>query len=414
MPLLIGVLVLAGTARVGLHTVWGQHLDHVLTGFVAWPRPGPRQALETVMRADLGLLAAGATVCLGSAARRRQWRRVTLAPLVAAGALASTEVLKLSVFDRPDWGFGVVNGLPSGHLTMALCLVLVALLVGPARWRRKIVLLAVAGSSVMATGLLGARWHRPSDLVAACAVVVAWAGVAVLLQRWTAVDGLGKSDPGVQPDLAKGEDVSPGAAAPAAAATALPPGAAVQAGAAVPPGVTGALASGAALPATATGAPVPGATAALLPWRALVGAGALGVLVVLLAGARPAPSWWALVPALSVLELLALAAGGVVALMAWATQGLPDDVTESTSAQRPHGHEGGVARSGRSGPADEEPGEQDGEQDDEERAPDGPAARRLEARGPSSVPSRGPASGDGHDGSYESATAGRRGRGTAP
>lgn len=262
--LVVGLVVLAVSAWVGVYTTWGHRLDNMLTGFLARPGEEHETWFSSLMTADLCLLALMVAGCLWSSARRKQWRLIALSGLVALGALSTTEVLKLSVFERPGWSRGLnglngLNGLPSGHTTTALSLVMVALLLSPDRWRRRIVVAGVAGVTVMSAVLVTARWHRSSDIIAACGVVAAWAGLAVLLDRWTTVGDHRQRQGGVGP-----RDET---------------------------------------------------------WQLMVVAGAVGVLLVLLAGARPTGGWWGLVPALFVMELVALVGGVTVSLMAWATAG---------------------------------------------------------------------------------------------
>ncbi|MQA03923.1 MAG: phosphatase PAP2 family protein [Streptosporangiales bacterium] len=113
-------------------------------------------------------------------------RRAALALGVGAllvGANLTTQVLKQLVFDRPDLPSalpggvtgGLFNTLPSGHATVALSVAVAVVLVVPARMRGGFALLAVAYAALTGVGTLSARWHRPSDVIAACLVVGACA-----------------------------------------------------------------------------------------------------------------------------------------------------------------------------------------------------------------------------------------------
>ncbi len=120
-----------------------------------------------------------ATVLL-AVLRRRVVLGVQVA-LIMGGANLTTQVLKRWVLDRPDVGIDadhLVPSLPSGHTTAAASVAVALLLVVPRRLRP---LTAVAGALyTVVTGVstLVAGWHRPSDVVAAVLVVLAWAGVA--------------------------------------------------------------------------------------------------------------------------------------------------------------------------------------------------------------------------------------------
>ncbi|WP_307845035.1 phosphatase PAP2 family protein [Actinotalea solisilvae] len=127
-------------------------------------------------------------------------RRVVLAVQVAllmGGANLTTQVLKRWVLDRPDVGIGdhLLASLPSGHTTAAASVAVALLLVVPRRVRPAA---AVAGTVyTLATGVstLVAGWHRPSDVVAAVLVVLAWAGVASVAGALLDPDGRAFGDP---------------------------------------------------------------------------------------------------------------------------------------------------------------------------------------------------------------------------
>lgn len=114
--------------------------------------------------------------------RRRPLLALAVATLIA-GSNLTTQLLKRVVFDRPEMSAvlpGGVNGglhntLPSGHTTVALSVAIAVLLVVPSRMRGMFALLAVGYGALTGIGTLSARWHRPSDVVAACLVVGAWA-----------------------------------------------------------------------------------------------------------------------------------------------------------------------------------------------------------------------------------------------
>ncbi len=91
------------------------------------------------------------------------------------GAQGLTELLKTTL-TRP----GGDNSLPSGHVTLVASLVVALLMVLPPLLRVPVVLLGVPGVALagLATMLVG--WHRPSDVIAAVAVVVGWAGAVTL------------------------------------------------------------------------------------------------------------------------------------------------------------------------------------------------------------------------------------------
>lgn len=114
--------------------------------------------------------------------RRRALLAVQVA-LVVGGANLTTQLLKSQVLDRPDLDIGdrLVNTLPSGHTTVAGSCAVALVLAVPRRLR---VLAASVGFAYTAgTGVstLIGGWHRPSDVVAALLVVLAWTGLACAL-----------------------------------------------------------------------------------------------------------------------------------------------------------------------------------------------------------------------------------------
>ena len=82
---------------------------------------------------------------------------------------------------------------PSGHATIGTALALSLLLVSSSRWRPW---LAVAGgcvSSIFATGVLFAGWHRPSDALGA----LAWSGICMNLAAALAIRLKGRPRPAI-------------------------------------------------------------------------------------------------------------------------------------------------------------------------------------------------------------------------
>jgi membrane-associated phospholipid phosphatase len=107
-------------------------------------------------------------------------RRVVLAvqvTLLVAGANLTTQVLK-EFLVRPDVGLGdrLVNTMPSGHTTVAGSASAALLLVVPRRLRPAVAIVGAAYTVATGVSTLVGGWHRPADVVAAIAVVLAWAG----------------------------------------------------------------------------------------------------------------------------------------------------------------------------------------------------------------------------------------------
>lgn len=105
------------------------------------------------------------------------WRAMW--PFVAVGAaLVSTEVLKAVLPHATAAGWVLGGGsFPSGHTTLAAAVSLAALHAAPARWRRHLVGPLTAWTVLVATATITLGWHRPSDVVAALVVALAWTQV---------------------------------------------------------------------------------------------------------------------------------------------------------------------------------------------------------------------------------------------
>ena len=78
------------------------------------------------------------------------------------------------------------NTFPSGHCTIATASVLALVLLSNASWRPYVAIAGAAWASLIASGVLAAGWHRPSDAIAG--ICVATAGVslaaAYVIPRW--------------------------------------------------------------------------------------------------------------------------------------------------------------------------------------------------------------------------------------
>ena len=176
------------TWRTFVATERGQHADQLaLEGAargqgVLWELAEP--VLGVVSNSFIGLSLAAAVVL---ALIRGRWWLAAQVVILVAGSNLTTQVLKHAVLDRPallDVARADINTLPSGHTTVAASVAAGLLIAVPRRWRP---IVAVAGAAYTgATGVstLIGQWHRPSDVVAAILVVLAWsAGVCVLSTR---------------------------------------------------------------------------------------------------------------------------------------------------------------------------------------------------------------------------------------
>jgi PAP2 superfamily len=108
---------------------------------------------------------------------RRRWRSSAAAVLLVGGSALTSELLKHRLLVRPDFGHGTLNSLPSGHTTVAASIAAVAVLVCPRRLRPVVALGGVAYAVATGLAVVAAGWHRPADVMAAYAVVLAWSAV---------------------------------------------------------------------------------------------------------------------------------------------------------------------------------------------------------------------------------------------
>lgn len=184
---LAGVLILWG---IFVLTYAGQHLDaaalegsqigaHYVSGHA-------RPLLRVVsMPAAVSLV----VIILVVGLLRRSHRRALWAVVAVVGANVSTQMVKHWLLWRPDYGiterFDNANTLPSGHTTMAAsAAVALVLLAGP-RWRALAAWVGALGAVAMGYSTLVMQWHRPSDVLAAILLPVAWGAIAVLGGAWS-------------------------------------------------------------------------------------------------------------------------------------------------------------------------------------------------------------------------------------
>ncbi|MEH0108438.1 phosphatase PAP2 family protein [Tersicoccus sp. MR15.9] len=107
---------------------------------------------------------------------RRRWAVLIAVLVTIAGSTLTTQFLKYAVFERPDLGLDTLtlNSLPSGHTTAAAAAAAALLLAVPREWRPVFGVAGAAFTMSVAGSTLISYWHRPSDTVAAMAVVGAW------------------------------------------------------------------------------------------------------------------------------------------------------------------------------------------------------------------------------------------------
>ena len=173
-------------------TDWGHQLDDdAFLGRAALNRHVATLDVSLLMPiSNATITIAAGALLLVSVARRR----VLVGLLAIAGffaAVIGAEILKDLVFpwralvpdDARLGKYLELNSYPSGHATVATAFLLALLMVSPPRWRSWLGAVAGAISSIFATGVLFAGWHRASDALGA----LAWSGVCMNLAAAAAV-----------------------------------------------------------------------------------------------------------------------------------------------------------------------------------------------------------------------------------
>ena len=171
-----GVIVLYALA---VHTGRGQRLDDIAFAGRSAASPATThrtdRLLGSVTHTSLALL--GLALCAVAIARRRV-RLAVLVAMALAGSVATAEVLKRAVFDRPLLHAAPTdlraNSFPSGHATIGMSLALGLVVVVAHRWRWLASIAAALVAALFGTAVLTSGWHRPSDTVAAFLVSLAW------------------------------------------------------------------------------------------------------------------------------------------------------------------------------------------------------------------------------------------------
>ncbi len=178
------VTVLVGLAAVALQSASGQRLDARAMNSVDGSSHTVLTLLTGLGTISIGTAGVGVALCVALALLRGRRLHAAGAVVLVAGASLATELLKHAVLRRPDHGFGINNSFPSGHTTVVVSLVLAALLVAPEVARLPIAVAGTAAATVTGASTVVANWHRPSDVLAAPFVALAWGALVVLVLGW--------------------------------------------------------------------------------------------------------------------------------------------------------------------------------------------------------------------------------------
>jgi len=198
---LVGAFVV--TYWVAVRTATGQRWENAALAGRAGASP---EALQTAQdRLDqftVTMLAASIVVLVVIGLVRRRVLLGLAAAGVVVGSLALAEVLKRVVLTRPALvtapGDITDNSFPSGHTTIAMALMVAAVLVVPYALRPLTALVVAAWGVGVSGYTVTAGWHRVSDTIGADLLVLGVAcGAALVLDR------LGRSTDAVPTDRAR-------------------------------------------------------------------------------------------------------------------------------------------------------------------------------------------------------------------
>ena len=187
-----GLLGLAATAYLALRIRRVILLDRAALDSVSSPPGVMGRLYEGLGWVSVESVALSLLLCVTLALMRRRLDLAVGALVVIGGANVTTQILKHTLFPQFYLGAGV-NGLPSGHTTVALSIALAAVIVAPSAWRSATAIGVSGIASLVGVALVLGRYHHPSHVIAAAFVCLVWAAiglvVAALVRRGPSVPG---------------------------------------------------------------------------------------------------------------------------------------------------------------------------------------------------------------------------------
>lgn len=174
---LFAVVAVWLTYRVFVTTVPGQRLDELAFFGAAYGQGRLWRVAEPVLDVvSVAFVVGGIGAAMAVALVRRRWVLALQVAVLVGGANLTTQLLKHQLLTRPDLlpGWNGANTLPSGHTTVAASVSVALLLATPRAWRPIVASLGAAYTGATGVSTLIGQWHRPSDVVAALFVVLAW------------------------------------------------------------------------------------------------------------------------------------------------------------------------------------------------------------------------------------------------
>ncbi len=175
-------LAVVATQQVFVASQTGQLVEEIVrNGNHVGQAPLLPRLPQVLAVVSVSSLAAALLFAITVGVLRSHWRSALAAFLIVAGSTTTTELLKRQVFHRPDLSDGGMNTLPSGHTAVAASVAVASVLVSPRRLRPVVALLTTAYAVATGVATVVADWHRPSDVLAAYGVVLAWAALVAAL-----------------------------------------------------------------------------------------------------------------------------------------------------------------------------------------------------------------------------------------
>lgn len=196
----VWAVLLAAVSAVATIAVWryfvgsttGQALDQTAFDGATYGRGKLWVVAEPVLDVvSISFVVIGLVVAVGIALVRRRWNLAGQVVALVAGANLTTQLLKKVVLERPDLGYDAWgNSLPSGHTTVAASVSVAVVLAVPRRMRPLVALCGAAYTVATGISTLVGQWHRPSDVIAAMLVVLAWGALVCAFSSESSLDPL--------------------------------------------------------------------------------------------------------------------------------------------------------------------------------------------------------------------------------
>ncbi|QGQ20416.1 phosphatase PAP2 family protein [Cellulomonas sp. JZ18] len=176
---LVSALAVGGLWRLFVATWAGQRVEDAALDGARFGQGRLWTVAEPVLDVvSVGFVAGVLLAAVLIAVVRRRWSLAVQVAVLVGGANLTTQAVK-RLLDRPDLGVGADYGntLPSGHTTVAASVSAALLLVVPPRARPAAAVVGAGYTAATGVSTLVGQWHRPSDVVAAAFVVLAWVAV---------------------------------------------------------------------------------------------------------------------------------------------------------------------------------------------------------------------------------------------